>query len=412
MRILQLVTWLSARQDDGGIVRSTSLARILSRFAEVDVIGFRTADDGTPLESAPALQHYGNLYPVRLDGTLRRGMWALANLGQGYSLRSAAFRAPAYRRRVGDVLRTTSYDAIQVEGLSIMQNLDLAAAVPVVYSAHNVESVLSPRLLGARTRLPRRCRALDRRRTESEERRVLQQASLCLAVSAADKRSLERLALVRSCAIHVIPNCVSDEIVPAASRAPNAGAVPEVVCIASFRWYPNIQGTLWFLDEILPRLRRNGAGCSIRFVGSGINPGLARKILASGCAHSADVPATLPFLHRARASVVPLLIGGGTRIKIVEAWAAGVPVVSTHIGAEGLDCAPGVDAMLADDPDAFAGALQRVLEDDELHQRLRANGLQRAEALRWSRVGPVVEQLYASLLRKSGEPAPRGCCSA
>jgi glycosyltransferase involved in cell wall biosynthesis len=113
----------------------------------------------------------------------------------------------------------------------------------------------------------------------------------------------------------------------------------------------------------------------------------------------ADVPDTLPYLHRARAAIVPLLEGGGTRLKIVEAWAAGVPVVSTPLGAHGLGCVDGVDVLLAADVSAFADALHRVLEDDALYSRLRESGLRRAEALRWTRLTPVLEGLYASRLR-------------
>lgn len=405
MKILHLVQWLSDRQDSGGVIRSANLARLLARFADVDAIGFGSGDHRR-LESAPALRHYRKLCAVRLDGPLSRSLWAAANLARGYSLRSSAFRSPAYRRQVDAALRTTSYDAIQAEGLCILQNLDsVPADLPVVYSAHNVESVLSERLLSARTALARPFVALDRRRTEAEERRALQTARLCLAVSAADKHLLQRLGPDRACPIHVIPNCVGDEIVPAADLALHPDRLPEAVSIASFQWYPNSQGALWLLDEVVPRLASNATRCSIRFVGSGIGPRLATRILAAGCAYSPNPAATLPFLHNARAALVPLLIGGGTRLKIVEAWAAGVPVISTSVGAAGLDCTHGVDALLADEPAAFADALRQVLEDDDLHQRLRANGLRRAETLRWSKVAVLVERLYSGLLRTPGRSA-------
>ena len=420
MRVLHLVQWLTPRLHDGGVTRCNRLGRIIARFAEVDAVGFHSAAADVSLETAVTLQHYRNLYPVPLGGPLKRDMRVLANLGRGHSLRSAAFRAAAYRRRVRDLVRTRRYDVIQAETLSILQNLESAApGVPIVYSAHNVESVLSSRLLRARTTrsaslsaagdpsddaegMPlgaaARSLAFDRRRTENEERRALEMAALCLAVSEADKALLERLASARCCPIHVIPNCVGDEIGPVDPAAPTVSPpVPEVACIGSFAWYPNSQGALWFLNEVLPHLRKYEPTCSIRFVGSGIGVRLARAIRDRGCAYSANVPSTLPYLHRARAAVVPLLVGGGTRIKIVEAWAAGVPVISTRIGAEGLDCIHALDAMLADDPHAFASALGTVLRDPDLHRRLRANGLRRAETLRWSRVAPVIERLYDSL---------------
>ncbi len=401
MHVLQLVKWLSAHQTNGGEMRSISLGRVLAGFAAVDVIGFRSGDDA--LQSAPALAHYRDMYTVCLDGLVRRGAWTLANLGRGYSLRSARFRSPAYCQRVAEVLRTRHYDAVQVEEVSLLQTLaPLPSGVPVVYSSHNVESVLAPRMLRARAGVLRHGVWFDRGRTAAEERRAVEQANMCLVVSAADQRLLASLAPGRASAIHVIPNCVGDDVVPAAP-VPSGAAAAEVVCVASFGWYPNVQGARWFLAAVVPRLRGSGAACAVRFVGSRIDATLAEQIVAAGCQYSADVASTLPFLHRARAAVVPLLIGGGTRIKIVEAWAAGVPVVSTRVGAEGLDCADGVDALLADDPESFADALRRVLEDDALYGRLRANGLRRAEVLRWSRVAPRLERLYASLARDAAE---------
>lgn len=406
MQILQLVKWLSAQQNSGGEMRSISLGRVLARFAAVDVIGFHASEGGPPLNAAPALAHYRNLYAVPYDGPWRRGAWALANLAQGYSLRSARFRSPAYCRQVATLLRSRSYDAVQVEELSLLQTIgQLPAGVPVVYSAHNVESVLTPRILRARAGVLRHALWFDRARTATEERRAVETASMTLVVSASDQQLLEGLAPSRVGSVHVIPNCVGNDVLPAADPVRRDGVPPEVVCVASFGWYPNVQGARWLLDAVVPRLRRSGDACAIRFVGSRIDPALAARIVAGGCSYSADVATTLPFLHGARAAVVPLLVGGGTRLKIVEAWAAGVPVVSTRIGAEGLDCVDGVDALLADDAESFANALRRVLDDDELHERLRTNGLRRAEPLRWSNVAPMLERRYTSL-RSNGAEAP------
>jgi glycosyltransferase involved in cell wall biosynthesis len=136
----------------------------------------------------------------------------------------------------------------------------------------------------------------------------------------------------------------------------------------------------------------------VRFVGSGLDRALAAAIESTGCAAATDVPDPLPYLHAARAAIVPLLSGGGTRLKILEAWAAGVPVVSTRVGAAGLDCVDGEDAMIACDPQSFAAALRRVLDDDALHAHLRRNGLRHASFLRWSSLGPRLAALYATLL--------------
>lgn len=396
MRVLQLSKWLSMRADNGGKARSFGLASALARFAEVDVIGVSDIDHGD-LAAAHPLRHYRRLYPVPPERGVRRAARVYSDALRGFALRSCRFRSAAYRRRIAEVLQRERYDVIQVEEISTMQNLEPWPSTPVVYSAHNIESALSPQLLGYRGVGWRLLAPLEARRATAEERRALERAQACLTVSAEDKRSLESLGGARACPIHVVPNCVGDEVVAGAPQMLDGRGVPQVVNVGCFGWAPNDQGAHWFLARILPALERNAVRCRVRFVGSEIDARLAAAIRAQECECDADVADTLPYLHDARAAIVPLQIGGGTRLKIVEAWAAGVPVVSTPLGAEGLGCTDGVDALLAADAESFAHALRRVLEDDALYLRLRANGLQRAATLRWNGWANALEAIYAPL---------------
>jgi glycosyltransferase involved in cell wall biosynthesis len=398
MRILQLRKWLSARQDNGGKVRATGLGRALSHFGEVDAVGFRVPGDRGPLETAPPLAAYRQLHPVRMEHGAARAAHFAAEVCRGSSFRSARFRSVAYEHRVAALISTGRYTAVQVEELSLLRNLPpLPPEFPVVYSAHNMESELSDRLLRIRGGIAASLAPVERRRTEEEERRALATARLCLVVSEDDRRALETLTARHACPIHVVPNGVDDGVAPAPAGGSATAGPHEAVFVASFAWRPNTEGAYWFLSEVLPCLRRAGDRVTVRFVGSGLDGALAAAIQSAGCAAAADVPDPLPYLYAARAAVVPLLSGGGTRLKILEAWAAGVPVVSTRVGAAGLDCVDGEDAMIACDPESFAGALRRVLDDDGLHAHLRRNGLRRASCLRWSSLGPRLAALYATL---------------
>lgn len=401
MRILQLAKWLSPRADNGGKLRTYGLGLALSRFAEVDIVGFGDAAGQAALATAPRLGHYRRRYPVAMEGGWRRAAAVAADLARGQALRSSRFRSAAYRQQVAAALAAEAYDVVQVEEISTLRNLPPnTAPCPLVYSAHNVESALSPQLLRGRGGLLRALASLEARRTTAEERGVLARAGLCLAVSEEDARALERLDRSRAGRVHVVPNCVFDDVEPAPPRLRSSTEPAEIVTIGCFAWHPNAQGARWFIAEVLPLLRSQSR-CVVRFVGSEIERPLVTELVAAGCEISADVDETLPYLHRARATFVPLLAGGGTRLKIVEAWAAGVPVVSTPLGAEGLAAVDGVDALLAADATSFAAALCRVIEDDDLCARLRDNGLRRAEAMRWTRQAPFLEDLYGALLARS-----------
>jgi len=107
----------------------------------------------------------------------------------------------------------------------------------------------------------------------------------------------------------------------------------------------------------------------------------------------------LPFLQTARLLAVPLIIGGGSRIKIVEAWAAGLPVVSTPTGADGLSCVSGRDLLIADDPAGFAQYIQKLLLENDLWEKLREQGLSRAKRLKWSGQGPLLKKICQNILK-------------
>jgi glycosyltransferase involved in cell wall biosynthesis len=398
MRILQLRKWLSARQDNGGKLRATGLARALSHFAEVDAVGFRVPGDPEPLQTTAQLAAYRQLYPVRMEWGAARAVNFAAELRRGSSLRSARFRSAVYQRRVAALVATGCYTAVQVEELSMLRNLPPLPAVPIVYSAHNVESELSHRLFHIHGGVTASLAPMERRRAAEEERRALATARLCLVVSDDDRRALESLTAPHACPIHIVPNGVDDGVAPAPAGASATTRPHEAVFVACFAWRPNAEGAYWFLSQVLPRLRRTGDHVRVRFVGSGLDGALAAAIKRAGCAAAADVPDPLPYLHAARAAIVPLLSGGGTRLKILEAWAAGVPVVSTRVGAAGLDCVDGEDAMICCDPESFAAALRRLLDDNALHAHLRENGLRRASFLRWSSLAPRLAALYATLL--------------
>jgi len=146
-------------------------------------------------------------------------------------------------------------------------------------------------------------------------------------------------------------------------------------------------------------LRKQIPSVEIRVAGSEIHPPLRRKLERQGIDVHVDVPDILPFLQEARLLFVPLRIGGGTRIKIVEAWAAGLPVVSTSIGAEGLPCRPGVDVLIADDAAGFAAQMGRLLKDDGLYGKLRSEGLKKSRDLRWSGMSSPLAQIYKNVLK-------------
>jgi glycosyltransferase involved in cell wall biosynthesis len=232
-------------------------------------------------------------------------------------------------------------------------------------------------------------------RTAEEERKALQRAQACIVVSSRDRDAFRRMDPASRVPLHVLPNCAQDRFQP----GPPIRAEKGVLVVGAFGWYPNRDGLRWFAAHVLPLLRRNLPRVPIRVAGSAIKGRFARELRSQGLEVFADVADILPYLQTARLLCVPLRIGGGTRIKVVEAWAAGLPVVSTSLGAEGLPCRNGLDLLIADEASGFAAAVRRILEEEDLYHRLREQGLKRATDFRWTGLVRPLQEIYRNVLK-------------
>jgi len=164
-------------------------------------------------------------------------------------------------------------------------------------------------------------------------------------------------------------------------------------------WPPNVAGVLWFAREVLPLVWRDAPDA--RFVIVGKNPPAEVQALAADprIVVTGYVADPLPYLAAADAFVVPLFAGGGMRVKIVDAWLWGLPIVSTPIGAEGIAVQDGENILLAANAAAFAAAVLRLLTDPQLNTQLRAAGRAWVEqTYAWQAVYPKVDAVYARLL--------------
>ncbi len=197
----------------------------------------------------------------------------------------------------------------------------------------------------------------------------------------------------------VVPNGVDTErFAPTPLRRE-----PVLVFTGTLSWGPNIDGLQWFCREVLPRVRAAVPSVRLDIVGLDPLPEVSALTHVPGVQLHSNVPSVVPWLERARAAVVPLRIGSGTRLKALEAMAAGRPVVGTSLGLEGLGIERGVHALVADDPSAFAAAVAEVLNDDDVAARLATAGAEHARAhFSWDAIGRrYVDALLALVQRQA-----------
>ena len=269
----------------------------------------------------------------------------------------------------------------------------LGANVPVVLDAHNVEADVLRQIAREEPRRLHRLRwSWEAGKTERFERAAVGAVAAVVATSDEDAAILESLGARR---VVVVPNGVDTAALPAGPVEP--GAV--LLYVGHFGYRPNSLAAAELVDEILPRVRAELPAASVRLVGRAPSAGL-RARASDSVEVFPDVPDVVPHLRAARALVVPLRAGGGTRLKVLEALSAGLPVVSTAFGVSGLEVQDGEHVLLAETPADLARCAVRVLEDDALARKLADNGRRLVEQrYDWSVVAEPLVALHEELGR-------------
>lgn len=348
--------------DRGGQIRTLETLKRLHRRHEVHYIGLTApGEEEGPRRAHEYASRWYAVEHVVPEKTSPAFAWQLAaGVVDRLPVAVRRFRSAAMRREVQALLRRESFDAIVCDFLFPAANIpDLR---PVTLFQHNVESLIwRRRLAQARDPIRRAYLRVQAKRMERFERDVCQSVRSIIAVSEQDAEIMRReFGAARASAV---PTGVDVEYF---RRPPEVEPKADLVFVGSMDWMPNIDGAVWFVSEVLPLIRKRAPECTLAIAGrrpTAQLQELARRdprITVTG-----TIPDVRPWVWGAKAAIVPLRVGGGTRIKIYEAMAAGTPVVSTSIGAEGLDVRNGETILLADDAAAFADACVTLLSDPE-----------------------------------------------
>jgi sugar transferase (PEP-CTERM/EpsH1 system associated) len=301
------------------------------------------------------------------------------------------YRSRALERQVAALLRAEKFDAVVCDFLTSAANVpDPGGAV---LFQHNVESTIWKRHAEhGRTPLHRAYFRRQYERMLRYEKHVCQAVKRVVAVSDGDASTMRTLYGVQG--VEAVPTGVDiDYFTPPKPREPEV----DLVFVGSMDWRPNIDGMRWFAAEILPLIRRRRAACTLAIVGRSPSPEILRLAQDDPSVRvTGTVGDIRPYLWESAVSIVPLRIGGGTRLKIYEAMAARIPVVSTTIGAEGLDVLDGENIAVADSPDGFAERCLALLEDAEARRKQSEAAWEMVSACySWEVVARRFEQLLA-----------------
>lgn len=405
---------LSVSQMPASPPRFGAQARIHGLLTELgkrhDVTAVSLIDDEFDVEECrAAMQAYCREVvlvpnPYGRDGLAKR-LLQLRSLVSLRSFERMRVTVPAFQRALDQVLRARRFDLVNME-FTFLGHCDLRKAPPgerapqVVVDSHNIDYDLARQYAQSGQSLSRRLYyAANWRKLRREELGTYKAADGVYLCSAADERRL--LTEVPTVRTTVIPNAADvDYYQPRREYPPSDGQT--LVFFGLLSYVPNVDGVLHFIHEIWPRIAERHPQARCKIIGGSPAPSL-QALAGPRVELTGFVPDLRPHLASAAAIVVPVRLGGGTRLKIVEGMAMGKAIVSTSLGAEGIEAVPGRDLLIANDPAAFADEVGRLLADPGLAARIGHSARQRAvERYSWSGAAKDLEGFYRQVLGTRG----------
>jgi glycosyltransferase involved in cell wall biosynthesis len=399
-KLLFLSQTLPYPPDSGTAIRSYNVLRLLARDYDVTALCFyrraTTPDLAGSLAALRAMVPVVEAFPIEQEHSRARLLWDHARsvlTGRAYT--AFAYESAAFTHALLSHLEREPFVLAHLDSLDLGAYVPVLAGVPVIAVHQNVESALLRRRAANETSGARRAYLrLQARLMEQEERRWSPRVALNLAVSDADAAELR--ALVPNARFEMIPNGVDvDTFVPSRVAVEDG-----IVFVGGMSWFPNADALEFFDEEILPLVRARDEKVKVTWVGRA-KPEVIARYATRGIQLTGHVDDIRPYVGKAACYVVPLRIGGGTRLKILDAWAMGKAVVATSVGCEGLEAVDGQNILIRDDPAAFAAAVSTVLRDTGLRAALERNARVTAEQrYSWDVIGETMRRLYGAVLAR------------
>ena len=396
MRVLQFAPRVCWPLDTGAKLRNYHLARVLAQRSRVSLLAFIDHQ-----QSSPNLEKlYEQVITVERDSAYTLPKVISGALGQT-PLPVLNYTTDSMKRALEGLLRERDFDVIQVESIHLMSYLtSIRKTRPrslVVCDWHNIESELMRRYSEREPSRLRRAYAGRTARLMSEfERRALREFDAHIVVSQRDGQRLRDLN--PDARIFVIENGVDAAFYSDLGGSDESRA-RRIVFVGSMDYHANIDGVVSFAREVWPRLRERQPDLVFTIVGKDPAPEVRELAQIAGIEVTGTVDDVRPFYREAIAAVVPLNVGGGSRLKILEAMAAGAPVISTTLGAEGLDLQHDKNILIADTKEQLIEAIISVVENEARRRDLSAAGRALvASRYDWSGLGTSLFRTYEELV--------------
>jgi polysaccharide biosynthesis protein PslH len=401
------ILWVKAGKllpvDTGGKIRTYNILRHLATQHQITILTYYGGSSDASYDRAMVQEFPGAVAVCTGSadpGGLRGATDYIYRFPHWAPYAITKFTHSKVRKALANRLSPAQCDLAVCDFLAPSLNFPSRLPVPCVLFQHNVESSLWQRRAATGAHPVRKLfYGIEAAKMTAYERRTLSQFHHIIAVSEYDRQQM--LAMDARCDISVVPTGVDTKKFLMAP--PSAMTPPRIVFTGSMDWEPNIDAMEFFCAQVWPKVLAEFPDAVFQIVG---RTPLARvqRLASNSVVVTGSVPSVIDYLRDATIVVVPLRVGGGTRLKIYEAMAMGKALISTSIGAEGLTFQSGRDLLLADDAASFAAAILLLLRDNQLRWKLEQAAAQLASQFDWSLIARQFRDVLEKVLDSNLTP--------
>lgn len=391
LHALHLTTEFPWPATSGGPVRTLSQLKIIASLPEVESITVLsvaetnvTDADVRALEGAVEKLRVLRpvFHPIHLFDFKRHVPRVVLLRALGVPYLAGKWDSSALRKTLRNVLATSPIDVVYIDHLGMARYLpDIEAERPfcrTILEQHNVESAFFKQFAEEKRGPKKLVAEAEYRLAEKFEKQALRDVDAVVAISSEDAKHFRSLGGVGA---HVVPVVMT----PERRRRPHPSK-PHFCYVGSLRWKPNVLGLDWFCQKVWPLVRERVPDATFEIAGVGLKPDASGRVpvpdawKAKGVSTVGFLEDLEPLYDRSLAMIAPIVGGSGVRLKLLEGFRAGMPVVTTPDGAFGLPIEDGKEALISADPAGFADRVLRLVNDADVRQRVREGGFAYLEA--------------------------------
>ena len=375
MRILQITNRVPYPPKDGGAIGYYNFTKsYFMHHCSLTLLAMNTSKHYIDISKLPDdFTCFAKIHAVNVD-TKVKPFNAFINLFSGKSYNTSRFENKNFRNKLIEILINNTFDIIHLDSLFVsmyIETIRMYSEAKIVMRAHNVEHLIWERIADNECKpLKKWYFSLLAKKLKTYEKERINKVDLLLPISEIDKKYFAGLGCntkqyVIPAGIHV-DNVISDN---------SMLEYPSLFHLGSLDWIPNLQALKWFIDEIWPLVNDKFPGLNFYIAGKN-TPKWLMEINSPGIIVSGEVENATDFMNRKAIMVVPLLSGSGMRLKIIEGMALGKTIISTSVGAEGIEYTRDKEIIIADTPQEFLSAIEKCMNDKKYFEEIGQNAQQ------------------------------------